>query len=65
VECARRLDPHNNLVSEAADPTADYQASLAQIPNGVGKVHGIQVGEAAAAAIQQLRRATAATPTSR
>jgi hypothetical protein len=28
---------------------------LAQIPNGVGKVHGIQVGEAAASAIQQLR----------
>jgi hypothetical protein len=35
--------------------TADYQASLAQIPNGVGKVHGIRVGEAAAAAIVRLR----------
>jgi hypothetical protein len=35
--------------------TADYQASLARIPNGVGKVHGIRVGEAAAAAIVRLR----------
>jgi hypothetical protein len=35
--------------------TADYQASLARIPNGVGKVHGIRVGEDAARAIVRLR----------
>ena len=28
---------------------ADYAASLARVPNGVGKVHGTRVGEAAAA----------------
>ena len=31
--------------------TADYEAALAAIPNGVGKVHGIRVGEDAAAAL--------------
>ena len=35
--------------------TADYQASLAQIPNGVAKTRGIQVGEEAARAIVRLR----------
>jgi hypothetical protein len=35
--------------------TADYQASLAQIPNGAGKARGIRVGEAAARAIVRLR----------
>ena len=35
--------------------TADYQASLTRIPNGVGKVHGIRVGEDAARAIVRLR----------
>jgi hypothetical protein len=31
--------------------SGDYQATLAAIPNGVGKVHGIRVGEDAAAAL--------------
>lgn len=31
--------------------TADYQAALADVPNGVGKVHGIRVGKDAAAAL--------------
>lgn len=35
---------------------ADYAASLADIPNGVGKVHGIRVGEDAAAAVIALRQ---------
>jgi hypothetical protein len=35
---------------------ADYAASLAAIPNGVGKVHGVRVGEAAAAGIIELRQ---------
>ena len=35
---------------------ADYSASLADIPNGVGKVHGIRVGEDAAAAVIALRQ---------
>jgi hypothetical protein len=35
--------------------SADYQASLARIPNGVSKVRGIRVGESAAWAIQRLR----------
>ena len=34
---------------------ASYAATLARIPNGVGKVHGERVGEAAAAAIIRLR----------
>jgi hypothetical protein len=37
--------------NSAAALTADYQAALAAIPNGVGKVHGIRVGEDAAAAL--------------
>jgi hypothetical protein len=35
--------------------TVDYQASLAQIPDGVAKTRGIRVGEEAAAAIVRLR----------
>jgi hypothetical protein len=35
--------------------TVDYQASLAQIPNGVAKTRGIWVGEDAARAIVRLR----------
>jgi hypothetical protein len=35
---------------------ADYAASLADIPNGVGKVHGTRVGEDAAAAVIALRQ---------
>jgi hypothetical protein len=31
--------------------TADYQAALAAIPDGVGEVHGVRVGEDAAAAL--------------
>jgi hypothetical protein len=31
--------------------TADYEAALAEIPEGVGKVHGIRVGKDAAAAL--------------
>jgi hypothetical protein len=41
--------------ASAEQLTADYQASLAHIPNGVGKVHGIRVGEDAARAIVRLR----------
>jgi hypothetical protein len=41
--------------ASAEQLTVDYQASLAQIPNGVGKVHGIRVGEDAARAIVRLR----------
>ena len=37
--------------NSAAALTADYEAALAEIPNGVGKVHGIRVGEDAAAAL--------------
>jgi hypothetical protein len=37
--------------SSAAALTADYEAALAEVPNGVGKVHGIRVGEDAAAAL--------------
>ena len=37
--------------NSAAALTADYQAALAAVPNGVGKVHGIRVGEDAAAAL--------------
>ena len=40
---------------QAAAIDADYEASIAAIPNGVGKVHGIRVGENAARAILQLR----------
>jgi hypothetical protein len=35
--------------NSAAALAADYAAELSDIPNGVGKVHGIRVGEAAAA----------------
>ena len=42
--------------ASAEQLTADYQASLARIPNGVGKVHGIRVGEEAARAIVRLRQ---------
>lgn len=37
--------------NSAAALTADYEAALAAIPNAVGKVHGIRVGEDAAAAL--------------
>jgi hypothetical protein len=37
--------------TSAAALSADYQAALAEVPNGVGKVHGIRVGEDAAAAL--------------
>ena len=37
--------------NSAAALTADYEAALAAIPNGVGKVHGVRVGEDAAAAL--------------
>jgi hypothetical protein len=37
--------------NSAAALTADYEAALAAIPEGVGKVHGIRVGEDAAAAL--------------
>ena len=37
--------------NSAAALTADYEAALAGIRNGVGKVHGIRVGEDAAAAL--------------
>ena len=44
------------LFPTAAGPlAADYETSLAAIPNGVGKVHGVRVGEEAAAAILALR----------
>ena len=35
---------------------ADYAQSLAEIPNGVGKVHGVRVGEAAALGVIELRK---------
>jgi hypothetical protein len=41
--------------ASAEQLTADYQASLAQIPDGVAKTRGIRVGEEAAAAIVRLR----------
>lgn len=37
--------------ASADNLAVDYAASLADVPNGVGKVHGKRVGEAAAAAI--------------
>ena len=37
--------------NSAAALTADYEAALADVPEGVGKVHGIRVGEDAAAAL--------------
>ena len=37
--------------NSAAALTASYEASLAGVPEGVGKVHGIRVGEDAAAAL--------------
>ncbi len=37
--------------SSAPTLTADYEAALAETPEGVGKVHGIRVGEDAAAAL--------------
>jgi len=42
--------------ASADNLAADYAASLADIPNGVGMVHGKRVGEAAAAAIIALRQ---------
>ena len=39
--------------------TADLRASLAQVPNGVGKVHGVRVGEQAAAAVLRIEPVTA------
>ena len=41
--------------ASAEQLTVDYQASLAQIPDGVAKTRGIRVGEDAAAAIVRLR----------
>jgi hypothetical protein len=41
--------------ASAEQLTADYQASLAQIPDGVAKTRGIRVGEEAATAIVRLR----------
>jgi hypothetical protein len=41
--------------SASATLATEYQASLASIPAGVGRVHGIRVGEQAAAAILALR----------
>jgi len=37
--------------NSAAALSVDYQAALAAVPNGVGKVHGVRVGQAAAAAL--------------
>ena len=54
----RRLLPTGccSSTSGAADRlAAEYAASLAKVPNGVGKVHGRWVGEAAAAAVIALR----------
>ena len=42
--------------ASAGNLAADYAASLADIPNGVGMVHGKRVGEAAAAAIIAARQ---------
>jgi hypothetical protein len=42
--------------ASAANLAADYAASLAGIPDGVGMVHGKRVGEAAAAEIIRLRQ---------
>ena len=42
--------------ASATNLAADYQASLADMPGGVGMVHGKRVGEAAAAAIIRLRQ---------
>ena len=41
--------------SASAALTTDYRASLANVPFGVGRVHGVRVGEQAAAAILTLR----------
>ena len=41
--------------NSAANLDADYAAFLADVPNGVGRVHGTRVGEDAAAAIIALR----------
>jgi hypothetical protein len=41
--------------ASAANLAADYAASLTDVPDGVGMVHGKRVGEAAAAAIIALR----------
>ena len=45
---------------------ADYAAALSDIPNGVGRVHGVRVGQAAAATLinahrRRPRRSRAAT----
>jgi hypothetical protein len=37
--------------SSADALTADWEATLAEVPDGVGKVHGVRVGESAAAAL--------------
>lgn len=37
--------------NSAAALTADYQAALADVPHGVGKIHGVRVGDDAAAAL--------------
>ena len=41
--------------NSAAALDADYAAALSDIPNGVGRVHGVRVGQAAAATLIQLR----------
>jgi hypothetical protein len=54
-EVAAATAAYNVLIhyfpNSTAALTADYQAALAAIPEGVGKVHGIRVGEDAAAAL--------------
>jgi hypothetical protein len=52
---AYRVLSHYFPASGAALAT-DYAASLDDVPNGVGKVHGIRVGDAAAAAVIDLRQ---------
>ncbi len=41
--------------NSAAALDADYAAALSDIPNGVGRVHGVRVGQAAAATLIELR----------
>jgi hypothetical protein len=52
---AYRVLAHYFPASEA-NLAADYRASLADVPGGVGMVHGKRVGEAAAAAVIRLRQ---------
>jgi hypothetical protein len=54
VTAAYRVLSHY-VPGSAEKLAADYAASLADVPNGVGMVHGKRVGEAAAAAIIALR----------